>query len=452
MVWSEPPTDARDAACRALADQADRFPALAIREPNTSRLDPRDAALAHTIYDQAIRRWLTLECVLNRFLRHPLRSADPRVQAALLAGAVQILLLDRVPAHAAIDQSVAWTKRALRPKPAGLVNAVLRRVAELRVGGDDRQRAASWSDARDAIPLADGTALRLTEPVLPAEASRRLAIATSTPRALLLCWGARIDEARVRAIALGGIASPPTIVNTTWATRPLPDWLTPHTRNGFHVAQSGGGALKPLLNERADLWVQDPASAVPITLAAAMTPALIVDVCAGRGTKTRQLAATFPGAQIIATDIDDDRRRDLAEVFARSDRVKVVDPAVLADRVAARADLVVLDVPCSNTGVLRRRVEARYRASASQLERLVATQQQIMTGAMDLLRSQGRILYATCSLEQGENEKMGDWASQNLGLRVVASEMTWPAGLPGEGAERFSDGAFGLLMARQDAD
>ncbi len=213
-----------------MAAQAGRFPALAICEPDTSHLDPRDSALAHTIYDQAIRRWLTLECVLNRFLKHPLRSADPGVQAALLCGAVQMLLLDRVPAHAAIDQSVAWTKRALRPKPAGLVNAVLRRVAELRVGGDERLRAESWDDARDAIPLADGMALRLTEPVLPAERSRRLAIATSTPRALLLQWSTHADETRVRATALGGIASSPTIVNTAWATSPLPPWLVQPSR------------------------------------------------------------------------------------------------------------------------------------------------------------------------------------------------------------------------------
>jgi len=269
---------------------------------------------------------------------------------------------------------------------------------------------------------------------------------------LLLQWSAIADEAQVRATTLGGIASAPTIVNTTWATSPLPPWLTPHACSGFQIAHREPGALRHLLQVRSDLWVQDPASAIPISLAADLNPNLVVDLCAGRGTKTRQLAATFPEAQIIATDIDDARRHDLAAVFATHDRVQVVPPAKLSQRVAGQADLVLLDVPCSNTGVLRRRVEARYRASAAQLERLIATQQQIMAGAIAMLSPTGRILYATCSLEHAENEKMGEWAQQHLGLRVVASERTWPAGQPGESSERFSDGSFGLLLARQNAD
>lgn len=443
---SEQPTDARDAVCRALAHQAERFPDLALLRPAVDGLDDRDTALALRIYDQAVRRWLTLECVLNTQLRQPLRTADPRVQGALLTGAAQLLLLDRVPARAAIDTAVAWTRRHVRPKPAGLVNAVLRRVAELRTGGDARRCAGSWDDARDAIPLADGRALRLNEPVLPREASRRLAMATSTPRALLLRWRGHLDAGQIRDLALGSVADPPTIINATFASPPLPAGLSPHSCAGFHVVTERGVPITRVLAGRSDVWVQDPASAAPVALIADLQPGLIVDLCAGRGTKTRQLAATFPAARIIATDIDGARRADLEQLWAGHDRVTVVEPNAI-DGLAGSADLVLTDVPCSNTGVLRRRVEARYRATPEQLDRLVAIQRQIVTRACGLLAPGGRILYATCSVEHAENEAMGLWAGEQLGLEVVAHERTMPRGQAGDPPETFSDGSYAVVLA-----
>src|SRR5690606_35613410 len=113
-----PPRDARDCVMRRLAAQAARFPTLDITPLDSAGLDGREQALAHAIYDAALRRWLTLEAVLNSFLKRPLRAAEPAAQAALLAGAAQILLLDRIPEHAAIDESVRWVKRGVGRRSA----------------------------------------------------------------------------------------------------------------------------------------------------------------------------------------------------------------------------------------------------------------------------------------------------------------------------------------------
>src|SRR6185503_11286306 len=120
------------------------------------------------------------------------------------------------------------------------------------------------------------------------------------------------------------------------------------------------------------------------------------------GTKTRQLAQAHPAAEIIATDIDRERLRTLKETFADHDRVRVIDHDRLMGY-AGRADLVVVDVPCSNTGVLARRVEAKYRFSRESLKGLVDIQRQIIADSLRLLEPKsGRLLYATCSIDPAE--------------------------------------------------
>src|SRR5690606_28607210 len=112
--------------------------------------------------------------------------------------------------------------------------------------------------------------------------------------------------------------------------------------------------LERLLAARPDIWAQDPASSGAVESAAGLEPGLVVDACAGRGTKTRQLAAMFPAARVIATDTDAQRFAELRRVFEGSERVEVVPPRRLREVVDGGADLVLLDVPCSNTGVLSR--------------------------------------------------------------------------------------------------
>src|SRR5690606_25577225 len=109
---------------------AEHFPNLGAVELNTASLDARDRALALAIHRNVLQRWLTLEHFVNRHARQPLRDMEPAMQAVLLTGAAQLLFMDRLPAHAIVDESVQAARQLVRPKAAGLVNAVLRRVAE----------------------------------------------------------------------------------------------------------------------------------------------------------------------------------------------------------------------------------------------------------------------------------------------------------------------------------
>jgi len=451
------PPSARTVAYARLAHDAADFPDLVPAELETGDLDPREAALAHAIHDTVVRRWWTLQAIITPGLSKPFVEVEPAVRGALLAGAAQLVFFDRIPAHAAISETVEWAKRAVRPGAGGLVNAVLRRVAELV--GETRTFRDTYSGARDEIPLADGRALVLAREVLPADELARLSAAASIAKPLLESWRETHGDQPGRGwrdLALHTLASPPVTLSIRHATAPVLD-VEPHATDvpgaeGFARFTGPMSALGPLLASRDDIWVQDAASGEAIHSVSDLAPRVVVDLCAGKGTKTRQLARTFPDAEIVATDTDAPRLATLRRVFegggAAHGRVRVLGFDEVLDDCLGRADLVVLDVPCSNTGVLARRPEAKYRAMTRQHERLTDTQRQIVADAIRLLAPSGAILYSTCSLQPEENQAIARWAKTWHGFTISRERVTLPAGLPGDPPSCYRDGSYSVLLSR----
>lgn len=399
-----------------------------------------------------IRRWLTLSAILEAVGGREVARLEPVVQAALLGGAAQLVLLDRIPDHAALDETVEWVKRAGRPKASGMINAILRGL--IRARGDRRD---SWTGGADEIPMPDGTSIGFKEPVLPEDEVLRLSAAASMPIDTMRRWAGAFGVDKAKELALHALAQPPAVVHVAYAEDGLEDepGLTPHRSDRHRLFSGEDGTLGELFERRRDIWVQDEASGEPIRLVAGMgpgfVPTMIVDLCAGQGTKTRQLAAQFPEAKILATDVDEVRLKTLRRTFRTHERVTVLPHDETLEAALGRADLVLLDVPCSNTGVLPRRVEARYRAGEGQLERMSAIQRQIVDDAVGLLTPDGAILYATCSLEREENEEVAAWACTKHGLRVATEHRTWPTGVPGNPPSEYRDGSYGVVMTRDVA-
>ena len=443
--------DARARAFAALAEGVRTFPEGLPETIDESGLDPRDAALAHAILEGAVRHWITLEYLLSGFMRQPLRSNEPGVRGALLGGAAQIVVLDRVPVHAALDTCVEWVKHALRPGAGALVNAVLRRVSELVLHGPNstQVRRSTWSGQRDELPLPDGSVVVLAQPVLPEPAIERLSIATGNPLPLVARWIDHFGEARARDLALHSLVRAPTVLNIAHARSPLvaPPGVRfiPHDQPGAVVAEMTRADLLSLLSARRDVWVQDASATLAVQSVADLRPSLVLDLCAGRGTKTRQLAMTFPNAEIVACDPDPARARVLADLPTSYPNVRVTTSGDVRARAVGRADLILLDVPCSNTGVLARRLGAKHRCGSEQLARLVALQQQILRDARALLVPGGTILYSTCSLEHDENGGAARDASQ-AGLSVRTERFTLPVGLPGEAPSSYRDGSYSAIL------
>ncbi len=452
------PTNARDAAIRAIVHVVLSGTDGDFLPPATDAIqDPRDVGLALAIYDASIRRFSTIEFLASRFLKQPIIQMPAPARASLICGAAQLLFLDRVPAHAAINESVEWVRRSGQPRLTGVVNAVLRRIAGIAASG---RLVSRYHLSPDQIPRSDGGALVVApdergQPIFPAlNPARCVALATGTPERLVLHWGEEFGREESIQQSLHRLVNAPTVLNVRHALTPVPeDGLLPHA--GPHVPlhrvwTGAHSALSALLNSRRDIWVQDSSSARVIPEAARVIGSppggVILDLCAGQGTKTRQLAACFPEATIFATDTDIRRVAVLRNATAHLPRVRVLEIGELASRMGSRPGLILLDVPCSNSGVLARRVEAALRWSESQTARLVALQRQILRQAREMLAPGGLILYSTCSMDRAENQNQAAWAADELALDLIAEEATLPRGVPGEDPAAYSDGSFWALL------
>lgn len=423
---------ARALVYERLSRQVLRHPDLAIEPLDTEGLSPREQAFARALEIAALSRWRTLEAVVASRLQRPWSDLEPRLRGALLGGATQLLFMDRIPDHAAVAETVDWAKRRIRPGAGGMVNGVLRAVTRLRaerLPAED-ERARNWWDHRDLVPLENGDAYLMAEPVFPEDPAERLGEQASIGSALLLGWiGAKGWEC-ARRRASHCLARPPIHL---------------HRDGGCEVWEGSHGELIETLEADPTARVQDRGSARVVETTRELEPRVIVDFCAGRGTKTRQLALIHPGATIFATDVNEARLSDLRGVFSGHPTVRAVAPAEL-QAVMGTVDLLVLDVPCSNTGVLPRRPQARYRHDDAARDSLSRLQKRIVTETVPMLAPGAHLLYATCSLEPSENERIARWIEGRWEVDTVAVNPLEPEGLPGDPAELYADGGFHALF------
>jgi 16S rRNA (cytosine967-C5)-methyltransferase len=439
----------RARAIERIAQRCALFPDLPFDPPVLRGLAARDAALLRAIDGAVTRRWLTLVAVIESRLERTWARVEAPLQAALLVGSAQLLLLDRVPDHAAVDESVEWVRCARGARSAGFVNAVLRKVAALKAELLPCDPERPFANDRSVLPLSDGRAWRLAEPVFHRDPVTRLGQVASIGRELLVHWIAAHGFATATELAQHALVDPPLLVADVprEALADAADALTPHDRGGWHVWTGSAEALFALLERHHGIRVQDPSSGDAIESSAeslkarGLQPRTILDFCAGRGTKSVQLALRHPEARIFAAEPDATRRADLERVAARHSNIEVVPPDRLPT-LARSVDFVVVDAPCSNTAVLPRRREAAYRFSSTRLERLVAKQRDIVAAARALVRPGGEILYATCSLEPAENARQSAWLRKRHDFSDLGERARFPSGRPGDPPTAYADGGF----------
>jgi len=430
---------ARYWAAQRLARVAEQFPDVDPPDTDLSGLSPADAALALAIYRTTIQRWFTLQHILEKYLSKQCRRLEPAMQAVLMSGAAQLVFFDRLPAYAVVDESVSLAKQLVRGNAAGMVNAVLRQVDRLV---KDAKPVAKWSPAADLLPMPGGGAVRLKEPVLPPPTplDKHLAVATSMPLRLVREWVQRWGEEQTTQLCLQVIENPPTTiaVEQPFNFKPHREVCRPHTHDGFVVSDGPAEALRGFLDLHSVRRVQDVASSLAVASTAEYKPKSILDYCAGMGTKTRQLALLHPDAVIAATDTHPGRREALRASTAGFDNIRVIEPDQAGTE---QYDLVLLDVPCSNTGVLARRPEARYRFSQQSLGELVQLQRQILETASAWVKPGGLLLYSTCSIEPPENRKQVERRLRQGG-ELLHEHQQMPTGT----GDTYTDASYHALM------
>ncbi|MCH2142408.1 MAG: hypothetical protein MK077_05365 [Phycisphaerales bacterium] len=432
---------ARVAALSHLAVKASRWPDIYPTAMPTTGLSVRDARLAEAIDRAATIRWLTLKTIIEPLLSRPWNQQAPEVIAALLGGAAQILLLDRIPDHAAIGESVGWCKTTKAVRASGVVNAVLRKVIALR--GEKLDQAGS--PRADVLIREDGSGWTLNTPVFDGEPRKALAAQCGLHHTWLERIAGNATPEQLAQQALHSISKPPVVLHHAGPHEALID----HSIAGFQVLQPGNH-LGAVLEAYPNAIVQDSTAAAAVRATSAMAPTVALDRCAGRGTKSRQLARQHPSARIVACDTHAGRIKELQQLpEVQSGRIEVAG-ANPPESLRGQVDLLLLDVPCTNTGVLARRPEARHRTDMNSRTALRDLQRQIAADALPWLSPRGTLVWTTCSIEPEENEAQIEWLTQWHPLQVVTMAAHRGTGTPGDAPSAWTDGGFFALLRHRD--
>ena len=386
----------------------------------TSELLPADCADRAFVQDlvyTVVRRYRALRVVLGELMK---TWPKGELEALVLVGAAQILYMPDVPDFAAVNETVAAAKASGREKRLGrVVNGVLRNLL---------RRRAELEAKLAAAPLAERE---------------------SFPTALVKRWIARYGEEKAEALA-------------KWHNQPAETWLAfkdgrfenlPHGRKVTEVDGYADGAF----------IVQDPATAGAVELLGVAPGQSVLDFCAAPGGKTAQIAWRLGGTgRLVAQEVNPKRLVRLKENLARL-RLSSVEamqtisqfPNPLipqssnstipqsSNSTIPQFDRVLVDAPCSNTGVLRRRPDARWRWNEAHLKQLVGLQAQILDAAAAFVAPGGRLVYSTCSNEPEENGgQVAAFLARHSDFAEVARRESVPF-------ETDRDGAFACALERR---
>ncbi len=403
--------------CYVVNRTEQRAKELLEHELERSRFERRDRDLATELVYGVLRRRGTLDHLIAQFSNRPLHKVQPRVLEVLRVGAYQLLFLDKVPAPAAVNEAAEAAKRVSSQGAVGFVNGCLRSLhrAIVAKGGE------AGSDPRRAVPMAAGAWCVFDRPVLPdpnAGVADYLAAAHSHPAWLVRRWVGRLGEATTRQVCESDNAHAGVVLRVNHLRSTQEGLVAELVRGGRwarplgsgHVVLDHVGSLADVAALRDGLCtVQGVAASAAAPLLAPQPSERVLDLCSAPGSKACQLAELARGeAEIVALDISPRRLRQVAENVARLGARTVWpvagDGASCERLFRAEFDAALVDVPCSNTGVLSRRVESRWRVTEARIAELARLQLQLAASAADVVWPGGRLVYSTCSLEEEENE------------------------------------------------
>ena len=380
------------------------------------KLSRADRALCHELVLGTLRRQIKLDRLLDPFMGS--KKLDLEVRIALRLAMYQLLFLSKVPARAAINDSVELVKRAKKSSASGFVNAILR-------------RASSGHD----------TDLKYVDDV------DRIATATSHPRWLVERWAAEIGVDEADKLATANNEPPKVAFRVIGAeSEKLDELLASAIRSesvpDCYLVERSSPLLRKLAVENR-VYLQDEASQMVAHAVELSEGGSFLDVCAAPGGKTGLVVARTLPALAVAGDVYQQR----VELLRANCRRQGADVVEVVRHNAERAlpfagnsfDAVLVDAPCSGTGTIRHNPEIRYSLRPEDIAELSLKQRRILTEASNAVKKGGLLVYSTCSLEPEEGEAVAEWFAGQMPsfepvaprvparfLTMAAFARTWP--------------------------
>jgi 16S rRNA (cytosine967-C5)-methyltransferase len=385
---------------------------LAAEEP---RLQPLDRALCHELVLGVLRWQLLLDKIVEHFAKRRIESLDPAVRIALRLGLYQLRFLTRIPASAAVNESVSLVRHARLSSATGFVNALLRRA--IREPNYDPE-----SEVSDPI--------------------EKISIRTSHPQWLIERWANQFGLGDAEAFAEANNIVPPTAFRVVRVRANEAEVLerlitAGATVEASHVAKgawrvSGVTSQVRELSAAGQIYLQDEASQHVAEVLDVKPRERALDLCAAPGGKTTLMAdRAKDNAVIVAADRSAAR---LETIVATSNLhgLKSIKPLLLdaGEKLPFSSNLfdkVLLDAPCSGTGTLRRNPEIRWRLADDDIRVFAKNQKQFLGNAAEVVKLQGRLVYSTCSVERHENEEViEEFVARDKRFKLLTTERTWP--------------------------
>ena len=369
--------------------------------PSSMLPEGRDRAFVQDVVYTAIRRLRPLRKVLGLLVR---QWPKGELEALLYIGAAQVLYMPDVPDFAAVSETVDAAKTCGNPSVAKVVNGVLRNLIRRR---EEFEKAIAESSLEER---------------------------ESFPTALVRRWVSRFGEENAERLC-------------QWHNKPAETFLA--RRDGSFAKLERGERVEDAKGfEEGEFIVQDPGTRLAVDLLDPKQGETVLDACAAPGGKTVQIA--WRGASAVACEVNPKRRRRLEENLHRLglsipvySSLDEANPKALTPQNPRAFHKVLVDAPCSNTGVLRRRPDARWNWSEERLAALVKLQAEILEKCAALVEPGGALVYSTCSNEPEENlGQVEAFLSRHPEFELAESRESIPF-------ESATDGAFAARLTRK---
>jgi len=408
--------------------------------------ETREKQRATDLVFGTIRNRSAIDMVIAALADCPVERIPAKLLNIIRIGAYELIYSPTTAEYAVINEAVENAKAVVGKKQTGFVNAVLRQITRHI---QNRQIPLSQANARRTLPQTPLTGCEFNTDILPepeTSSTSYLSSAFSLPDWLIDDWLSKFRDEKTKRICFASNRRPsiylrPNTLKTTTAQLSekfrqenidfeiLADETMLKIKSPRAIARLPGFA-------EGLFTVQDITASQAVKALKPASDWTILDLCAAPGVKTTQLAElTNDSAKIIATDIDSDRLQRVKENTTRlginSVRIVAYENLQKVGAEVGRFDAVLLDVPCSNTGVLAKRIEARYRITPKAKQKLIKIQNELLKAAATMIKPEGRIAYSTCSIEATENsEPVRRFLQKNHNFELITERLILPSAVP----------------------